>query len=76
MEVIQAHRLEKLEQDNTCLKRVLADLALDNLICEGSRPGKLLSPTRRREAVGRVVCWDGSGSRSVTRPGWDTMRRS
>ena len=54
MEVAQVHRLKELEQENGRLKRLVADQALDNLILKRSRPGKLLSPTRRREAVGHV----------------------
>ena len=54
MEVAQVHRLKELEQENSRLKRLVADQALDNLILKEARPRKLLSPTRRREAVGHV----------------------
>jgi putative transposase len=32
MEVAQVHRLKELEQENSRLKRLVADQALDNLI--------------------------------------------
>ena len=32
MEVTQVHRLKELEQENSRLKRLVADQALDNLI--------------------------------------------
>ena len=46
-----AKRLKGLEQENVRLKRVVADLSLDNSI----GGGKLLSPARRREAVQHAV---------------------
>ena len=36
------------------MKRLVADQALGHLDPEGNLPGKLLSPTRRRQAVGHV----------------------
>ncbi|MDP7359930.1 MAG: IS3 family transposase, partial [Pseudomonadales bacterium] len=54
MEVAQVHRLKELEQENSRLKRLVANQALDNLILKEAAPGKLLSPTRRRETVGHV----------------------
>ena len=54
MEVAQVHRLKELEQENSRLKRLVDDQALDNLILQEAAQGQLLSPTRRREAVGYV----------------------
>ena len=54
MEVEQLRRLKELEQENGRLKRLVADQALDNAILKEVSPGKLLSPTRRREAVVHV----------------------
>ncbi len=36
------------------MKRVVADLALDNTILKEGCPGKLLSPSKRRTAIIRV----------------------
>ena len=54
MEVNEARRLKELEQQNGRLKRLVADQALDLSINKEVLPGKLLSPTRRREAVTHV----------------------
>ena len=51
----QAKRLKALEHENTRLKRLVADQALDNAILkERGCLGKLLSPPRRRQAVHHV----------------------
>ncbi|MAE56803.1 MAG: IS3 family transposase [Euryarchaeota archaeon] len=50
----QAKRLKKLEQENARLKRTIADLALDKQILKEAGRGKLLSPSRRRKCVERV----------------------
>ena len=50
----QAKRLKELERENTRLKRLVADQALDNAILKGGGLGKVLSPPRRREAVQHV----------------------
>jgi putative transposase len=39
MRVDQAHRLKELEQENSRLKRVVADLALDNAILKEAARG-------------------------------------
>jgi transposase-like protein len=39
MRVDQAHRLKELEQENSRLKRVVADLALDNAILKEATRG-------------------------------------
>ena len=46
-----AKRLKELEKENTKLKRIVADQLLENQALEGDREGKLVSPSRRREAV-------------------------
>src|SRR3984957_8661145 len=43
----QVRRLKDLELGNTRLRRAVSDLTLDN-DPDGGRPGKLLSPARRR----------------------------
>ncbi len=51
LQVDQAKRLKDLEQENSKLKRLVANLSLDNPCVEGLRLGKLLSPERRRIAA-------------------------
>lgn len=41
MRVDQAHRLKELEQENTRLKRLVADLSLDNAILKEANQGNL-----------------------------------
>ena len=55
LRVDQAKRLKGLEQENLRLKRIVADQALRSVDPERGRRGKLLSPARRREAVGHAV---------------------
>jgi putative transposase len=43
MRVDQAHRLKELEQENSRLKRLVADLSLDNAILK-KRPGETPKP--------------------------------
>ena len=50
----QAKRLKELEKENARLKKVVANQALDMEILQGGRLGKLLSPTKRRQAVEHV----------------------
>ena len=50
-----AKRLKELEKENTRLKRIVADQLLENQALEGDRAGKLVSPSRRREAVRMLV---------------------
>ena len=47
MRLDQAKRLKALEQENTRLKRLVADQALDNMILKEVASGTLLSPSRR-----------------------------
>ena len=54
MEVDQARRLKELDLENQRLKRLVADPGFGHLDSEGGLSGKLLSPTRRRQAVGHV----------------------
>ncbi|MGR3295979.1 MAG: IS3 family transposase [Candidatus Bathyanammoxibius sp.] len=54
MRVEQARRLKELEKENTRLKKLVADISLDNAILKEAAPGKLLSPSRRRQVVTRV----------------------
>ncbi|MBX3040930.1 MAG: IS3 family transposase [Bdellovibrionaceae bacterium] len=51
LQIDQARRLKELENENLKLKKLVADLALDNSILKEVKQGKLLSPSRRREAV-------------------------
>ncbi|NIS62768.1 MAG: IS3 family transposase, partial [Proteobacteria bacterium] len=51
MGVDQARRLKELERENSRLKKLVADLSLDNAILKEASPGKLLSPSKRRKMV-------------------------
>ena len=51
LQVDQARRLKELEQENGKLKRLVANLSLDNLVLKDISSGKHLSPERRRSAV-------------------------
>ena len=50
----QAKRLKALEQENTPLKKLVADQTLDHMILKEVASGTLLSPSRRRPAVVHV----------------------
>ena len=50
----QAKRLKVLEKENVRLKKLVADLSLDNQIFKRGVLGKLLSPAKRRRAVNYV----------------------
>ena len=50
MEADDAKRLRELEKENTRLKRIVADQALDIDMLKGAEPGKFLTPDRRRRA--------------------------
>ncbi|HUU36722.1 MAG TPA: IS3 family transposase [Candidatus Desulfaltia sp.] len=54
MRVDQAKRLKELEQENARLKKLVADLSLDNAILKEAKPGKLLSPAKKSRAVDHV----------------------
>ena len=63
----QAKRLKTLEQENTRLKRLVADQALDNAILKEVATGKVLSPPRRRQAVDHVRLQLGVSERRACR---------
>ena len=47
-------RLKDLELENSRLRKAVSDLTLDKLILQEARPGKLLSPARRRACIEQV----------------------
>ena len=51
MKADDAKRLRELERENARLKRIVADKEARYRRAQGDRPGKLVSPSRRREAV-------------------------
>ena len=51
----EAQRLKALEQENGRLKRIVADQALDISMLKDLQQGKMVSPSRRRDAV--AVSW-------------------
>ena len=53
MRVEQAKRLKELEKENARLKKLVADLPRQ-FHSQGSRPGKLLSPSKRRKLISHV----------------------
>ena len=53
MRIEQVKRLKELEKENTRLKRIVADLSLDNAILKEADEAKLLSPLNRRKIVDR-----------------------
>ncbi|WP_339113243.1 IS3 family transposase [Thioclava sp. GXIMD2076] len=50
----QLKRLKELEKENTRLRRAVSDLTLDKLILTEAAPGKLLSPSRRRQCIDHI----------------------
>ncbi|WP_274789758.1 IS3 family transposase [Roseovarius tolerans] len=50
----QLKRLKQLETENTRLRRAVSDLTLDKMILAEAAPGKLLSPSRRRQCIDHV----------------------
>ncbi len=50
----QVKRMKDLEAENARLRRAVSDLTLDKNDPCGSRPGKLLSPARRRACIDHV----------------------
>ena len=50
----QVKRLKDLELGNSRLRKAVSDLTLDKLHSAGGRPGKLLSPARRRACIEQV----------------------
>lgn len=63
----QARRMKDLEKENLRLRRAISDLTLDTHP-SGGRPGKLLSPARRRR-VYRSVAATAPGVRKTDLPG-------
>ena len=51
MKVDQARKFKDLELENTRLKKLVADLSLREVMTQGSYQGKLLSPTRGKNAA-------------------------
>jgi putative transposase len=47
----EATRLKALEQENARLKRIVAEQALDISMLKGSAEGKMVTPSRRRDAA-------------------------
>ncbi|MFH1625714.1 MAG: IS3 family transposase [Pseudomonadota bacterium] len=54
MRVEQAKRLKEMEKENARLKKLVANLSLDNAILKEAAGGKLLSPSKRRKIVIQV----------------------
>ncbi|WP_156429045.1 IS3 family transposase [Paracoccus aminovorans] len=50
----QLKRLKELEAENQRLRRAVSDLTLDKMILSEAAPGKLLSPSRRRQCIDHV----------------------
>jgi|SRR4051794_2929524 hypothetical protein len=55
MDASDAKRLRALETENTLLKKLLAEVALDNEALEGGFRRKALSPPAKRRAVGKML---------------------
>ncbi|WP_426958907.1 IS3 family transposase [Muricoccus radiodurans] len=51
----QVRRLKELERENARLRKAVSDLTLDKVILKEAAFGKILSPARRRAAVGHVM---------------------
>ena len=51
LEVSDARRLRRLEQDNSRLKKLLAEAMLDNVVLKNLASKKLVTPGAKREAV-------------------------
>ncbi|MFC1989398.1 IS3 family transposase [Chloroflexota bacterium] len=51
MRIEQAKKLKSLEKENARLKKLVADISLDNAILKEVVGGKLLSPSKRRKAI-------------------------
>ena len=51
MKADDVKRLKELEVENARLKRIVADQTLEVAALQGDREGKLVSPSRRRQAV-------------------------
>mgnify|MGYP000479501411 CR=1 FL=1 len=54
MSTADVKRLKELEKENARLKRLVADLSLDNAIWKDINEGKAMSPAKRRMLVEKV----------------------
>ncbi len=63
----QLRRLKELEKENERLCRAVSDLTLDKQILKGGGPGKLVSPSRRRQCIDHVRGRLGISERSAYR---------
>ncbi len=52
LEIDQVRQLKQLQEENQRLKRLVADLTLDNDDAAGCAGKKILKPSRRRQVVG------------------------
>lgn len=67
----EARRFKELEQENARLKRIVADQALvGHHAAQGPERGKMVRPTRRREAVAypREACYHARFAASTAYP--------
>jgi putative transposase len=55
LEVSEAKRLKTLEDENTCLKRLLADAMLDNAALKGPLGKEMVTPAGKRKAIAHLV---------------------
>jgi|GEM_PF-2175055 len=55
MRIEQVKRLKELEKENTRLKRIVADLSLDNDILKEASRGNSSARLKRRKMVDRVL---------------------
>ncbi|WP_408581402.1 IS3 family transposase [Bradyrhizobium barranii] len=63
LEVSEAKRLKTLEDENTRLKRLLADAMLDNAALKDLLGKKLVTPAAKRKAVAHLVAAHGMSER-------------
>ena len=54
LRIEQARKLKNLERENARLKKLVADISLNNANSEGRRGGKLLRPSRKRKVIIQV----------------------
>ncbi|MGV7222189.1 MAG: IS3 family transposase [Nitrospinales bacterium] len=55
LSVDQAKRLKEMEKENARLKKLVADLSLDKAILKEGCRGKVLSPTKKRQAAFHIM---------------------
>ena len=68
LEVSDARRLRRLEQDNSRLKKLLAEAMLDNVVLKNLASKKLVTPGAKREAVTHARKQHGLSERRACRP--------